>query len=164
MLKKSPSPSQRQNFIQNQNLSPTDGTLTSFLRRRAQEPLTIIPIPLPDDVTSSTPLHDYFFPDTRSQDLIAIMDTCLNDCYDVPRARDIFESTRKRNKKVKYLLNTQTYNKFLLAYTEMASRHEQHREEWLREAWLLFTKMENNEERVIPNAETYIIMTLTWHR
>lgn len=162
MLKPLP-PRYNPNLAQTQTFSPPDGTLTSFLRRRAQEPLTIVPIPLPDDATSSTPLHDYFFPDTRSQDLVAIMDTCLNDCYDVPRARDIFEATRKRNK-VKYLLNTQTYNKFLLAYSEMALRHEQHRDDWLREAWLLFTKMESGEERVVPNAESYVIMTLLWNR
>ncbi|GJJ10389.1 hypothetical protein Clacol_004615 [Clathrus columnatus] len=153
----------RPNFVQTQTHSPADGNLTSFLLRRAQEPLTIVPIPLPDDTQSSTPLHDYFFPDTRSQDLVAIMDTCLNDCYDVPRARDIFEATKKRNK-VRYLLNTQTYNKFLLAYAEMASRHELHQDEWLRETWLLFNKMEKGEERVVPNAETYVIMTLVWNR
>ncbi|KAF8520292.1 hypothetical protein JB92DRAFT_2709471, partial [Gautieria morchelliformis] len=65
--------------------------LNSFLRQRS--PLTIIATPLPDD-TSPDQLNDFFFPDSRSQDLLAVIDTCLNECYDVPRARDVFESMR----------------------------------------------------------------------
>ncbi|KAF8519384.1 DNA/RNA polymerase [Hysterangium stoloniferum] len=104
-----------------------------------------------------------FKPDTDSQDLLAVMDTCLNDCYDVPRARDIFELTRKQQC-LHSLLKTPIFNKFLISYGTMAARHEQHRKEWLHEAWLLFNRMQNGEESAVPNAETYVLMTLLWKR
>ncbi|KAF8520293.1 hypothetical protein JB92DRAFT_2828183 [Gautieria morchelliformis] len=35
----------------------------------------------------------------------------------------------------------------------MATRYEQHRGEWMQEAWLLFNRMEPGDENAIPNAE-----------
>jgi DNA-directed RNA polymerase, mitochondrial len=136
------------------------GHLNTFLRQRT--PLTIIPTPLPDD-TSPNQLNDFFFPDSRSQDLLAIIDTCLNECYDVPRARDVFESMRLQGRG-EFLLKIPLFNKFLQAYGAMAARHEQHRNEWIQEAWLLFNRMEAGDENAVPNAETYAIMALLWKR
>lgn len=137
----------------------TDDSLNAFLRKRAQEPITILPVPLPSDVTTSSPLHDYYYSDNRSQHLLAIMDTCLNDCYDVPRAREIFEATRT-NAKLRHLLKVGMFNKFLQSYGMMAMEHERHRVDWLKEAWMLFDRMEQNKENIAPNAETYIMMLL----
>ncbi|KAF8482192.1 hypothetical protein JB92DRAFT_3085829 [Gautieria morchelliformis] len=117
------------------------GHLNSFLRQRA--PLIIIPTPLPDDM-SPNQLNDFFFPDSRSQDLLAAIDTYLNECYDVPRAGD-----------------TPLFNKFLHAYGAMATRHEQHRGEWIQGAWLLFNRMEAGDENAIPKAEGYALL---WKR
>jgi len=91
------------------------------------------------------------------------MDTCLNDCYDVPRARQIFESTRHHNQ-LRHLLKTPTFNKFILAYGTMALRFEEHREAWLNEALTLFNRMETRQESVEPNAETYVAMLLLSQR
>ena len=134
--------------------------LNAFLRRTG--PLTIIPTPLPDD-SSSNQLNDFFFPDSRSQDLLAIIDTCLNECYDVPRARDVLESMRIQGRG-EFLLKVSLFNKFLQAYGTMAARHEQHKNEWIQEAWLLFNRMEAGDENAVPNAETYSIMALLWKR
>lgn len=138
----------------------SSGHLNAFLRHRA--PLTIVPTPLPDD-SSSNQLNDLFFPDSRSQDLLAIIDTCLNECYDVPRARDVFESMRIQGRG-RYLLKISIFNTFLQAYGTMAMKHEQHRDEWIQEAWLLFNRMEAGDENAVPNAETYAIMALLWKR
>lgn len=134
--------------------------LSAFLAKTS--PLTIIPTPLPDD-SSSNELNNFFFPDSRSQDLLAIIDTCLNECYDIPRARDVFESMRIQGRG-EYLLKIPLFNKFLLAYGAMAAKHEQHRDQWIQEAWLLFNRMEAGDEKAVPNAETYSIMALLWKR
>ncbi|KAF8578733.1 DNA/RNA polymerase [Ramaria rubella] len=145
----------------NSELFPLTGkSLTSFLRRGT--PLTILPIPLPTDSTSNH-INDFFFPDSHSQDLLAIIDTCLNECYDVPRARDVFESMRIQGRG-DFMLKIPIFNKFLQAYGTMAAKHEQHRGEWVQEAWLLFNRMEAGDEKAVPNAETYATMVLLCKR
>lgn len=134
--------------------------LNAFLRQRT--PLTIIPTPLPCDVPPNH-VNNLFFPDTHSQDLLAIIDTCLNECYDVPRARDVFESMRIQGHG-KFLFKIHLYNNFLKAYGAMAIRHDEQREEWIQDAWVLFSKMEAGDENVVPNADTYAIMALLWKR
>ncbi|KIJ34926.1 hypothetical protein M422DRAFT_181523 [Sphaerobolus stellatus SS14] len=130
----------------------------SFIRRRGNESITIIPVPLPEQAPKNS-LNDYFYPDSKSQDLFAIMDTCLNECYDVPRAREIFQSTQD-HPKLRHMLKIPMYNKFLLAYGTMASRFEQHRDAWLCEALTLFNRLESNLENVTPNAETYVVLAM----
>ncbi|KAF8554654.1 hypothetical protein OG21DRAFT_1389212, partial [Imleria badia] len=66
--------------------------MRGFLHRRV--PYTILPTPLPDQ-SHSTPLSTYFFPDSPTQDQLAVMDACLYNLYDVPRAKQIFERLRK---------------------------------------------------------------------
>ncbi|KAF8591711.1 DNA/RNA polymerase [Ramaria rubella] len=46
----------------------------------------------------------------------------------------------------------------------MAAKHEQHRGEWVQEAWLLFNRMEAGDEKAVPNAETYATMVLLCKR
>lgn len=143
-----------------QEPSPLAGKhLTAFLQQKT--PLTILPVPLPDDKTST--LNDFYFPDSHTQDLVAIIDTCLNECYDVPRARNVFEAMRMNNRG-EYLLKVPVFNKFLQAYAIMAARHETHREEWLKEAWILFNRMEAGEEKAVPDAVTYATMIQLWKR
>ncbi|KAI0816018.1 hypothetical protein BC628DRAFT_1296793, partial [Trametes gibbosa] len=62
-----------------------------FLRRPAK--YTILPTPLPADSVSEP--HDYLFTDSPTQDLIAVMDACLHNLHDVPRAKEIFERVRE---------------------------------------------------------------------
>ncbi|EIW56832.1 uncharacterized protein TRAVEDRAFT_127839, partial [Trametes versicolor FP-101664 SS1] len=62
-----------------------------FLRRPAQ--YTILPTPLPADAADET--HQHLFTDSPTQDRIAVMDACLHDLHDVPRAKEIFELLRE---------------------------------------------------------------------
>ncbi|KAH7922517.1 hypothetical protein BV22DRAFT_966565, partial [Leucogyrophana mollusca] len=64
--------------------------MQGFLRRRT--PYTILPTPLPDDKTSA--LNNFYFTDSPTQDQLAVMDACLHNSYDVPRAKSVFERLR----------------------------------------------------------------------
>ncbi|KAJ6615404.1 DNA/RNA polymerase [Mycena sp. CBHHK59/15] len=67
--------------------------LQVFLQRRT--PYTILPTPLPQDCTSEA--NDYWFSDSTTQDLMAVMDACLHNLYDVPRAKGIFDRLRNKS-------------------------------------------------------------------
>ncbi|KAI0351260.1 hypothetical protein OH77DRAFT_1387788, partial [Trametes cingulata] len=76
--------------------APAPGTaihhdMNDFLRRRPQ--YTILPTPLPTDVAEEE--HKYLFTDSPTQDLIAVMDACLHNLHDVPRAKGIFDRLRE---------------------------------------------------------------------
>ncbi|KAI0640997.1 hypothetical protein C8Q79DRAFT_892484, partial [Trametes meyenii] len=62
-----------------------------FLRRRSQ--YTILPTPLPSDVAADA--VDYMFTDSSTQDSISIVDACLHNLHDVPRAKEIFDRVRE---------------------------------------------------------------------
>lgn len=127
--------------------------LHAFLRRRLQ--YTYVPTPLPSDVHSD--LNDYYFPDTPTQDSLAVIDACLHGYYDVPRARFIFGQLREGPQKDS-VLSSRLYNLFLETYLEM-SRKEYHLQgTWLEEAWKLFEDLDSGSEPVQPNANTYAIM------
>lgn len=130
-----------------------------FLRRAA--PYTILPTPLPADHGSD--LHDIHFTDSPTQDLVAVIDACLHNLYDVPRAKQIFEGLRKSNK-AEAVLNTHLYNSLLEAFIAMAtSKDPENRITWLEDAWFLFNSMEKGTDAA-PNAATYSFMLLAWLR
>lgn len=130
--------------------------LASFLHRPT--PLTIVPTPTPG--MSETP--NRWFSDTKSVDMTAIIDACLHNLYDVPRAQDVF--ARLRTRRSSTLLTTALYNAFLEAYIGMAHKDEHQREYWIKEAWKLYHVMELGTEEVLPNPKTYSIMLLLWHQ
>jgi DNA-directed RNA polymerase, mitochondrial len=134
--------------------------LQRFLGRRPQ--FTMLPTPLPDDKSSA--LNDFYFPDSPTQDLVAVMDACMHNLYDVPRATQIFEKMRT-DKPGEPLLDVRVYNSFLETFIEMATIKEQdEREFWVKKAWTLFSVMEEGEERVVPTAGTYATMLIAWLR
>jgi len=140
-------------------VSSPNNDMGGFLKRRT--PYTILPTPLPNDRSSD--INDFWFIDSPTQDLLAVMDACLHNLYDVPRAKGIFE--RLRQKSTNPVLETRVYNAFLEAYINMAStRESNNRSFWVESAWELYEIMERGEETVKPNAGTYAIMLIAWHR
>ena len=130
---------------------------TQTLHRRV--PHTILPTPLPDQ-SHSAALNTYFFPGSLTQDRLAVMDACLYNLYDVPRAKQIFERLRKSTP-VESLLETRIYNAFLEAYVEMAPIKEPNdRALWGEEACSLYEAMENGSENIHSTAQTYAIILL----
>ena len=131
-----------------------------FLKRTT--PYTILPTPLPSDQSSQ--LNDLYFTDSPTQDLLAVIDACLHNFYDVPRAKQIFERLRKSSK-AEAVLNTHLYNSLLEAFIGMAtSKEPKNRFIWLEDAWILFDSMETGMEVAAPNATTYALMLAAWLR
>lgn len=134
--------------------------LQSFLTRRPQ--FTMLPTPLPDDKSSA--VNDFYFPDSPTQDLLAIMDACLHNLYDVPRAKQVFENMREKSRGDP-ILSARVYNSFLEAYVNMASTKETlNKTYWIKNAWNLFDLMERGQENVSPTAGSYAILLTAWLR
>ncbi|KAI0776637.1 DNA/RNA polymerase [Trametes elegans] len=131
----------------------------SFLRRRTQ--YTVLPTPMPADLVRSGQ-EQPLLTDTPTQDLVAVMDACLQHLHDVPRAKEIFERLRDSNRG-ELLMDSRVYNHFLEAYLEMALTKDQHNSSnWVEDAWILYNEMENGNERVHPTPNTYALMLRAW--
>ncbi|KAI6022796.1 DNA/RNA polymerase [Pisolithus microcarpus] len=134
--------------------------MQGFLKRGT--PYTILPSPLPIDRASSA--NSFLFPDSPTQDQLAVMHACLHSLYDVPRAKQVFERLR-RSPSAEHLLDARVYNSFLEAYVEVATTKEPNdRSLWIEDAWQLYHVMENGAEKVQPTPQTYAIMLLAWLR
>ncbi|KAL0061581.1 DNA-directed RNA polymerase [Marasmius tenuissimus] len=123
---------------------------------------TFLPSLLPESSSSSN--RPLWFADSFTQDQMAIINACLHNFFDVPRARSIFDRLRSERGSVTYL-EPRMYNAFLEAYIGMASNEsEPNKEYWLESAWELYDVIESEMERVAPSEETYATMLLAWHR
>jgi len=132
----------------------------SFLKRNTS--YTILPTPLPTNENSH--LNDLYFTDSPTQDLVAVIDACLHNFYDVSRAKQIFERLRKSSK-AEAVMGTSLYNSLLEAFIAMAtSKDPSNRLVWLEDAWVLFDSMERGLEVAAPNATTYALMLAAWLR
>ncbi|KAK7055086.1 DNA-directed RNA polymerase [Favolaschia claudopus] len=123
--------------------------LQSFLQRPAS--YTIIPPPLPSEFRSE--VNDLFFSDSATQDLLAVMNTCLFNLYDVPRAKGIFDRLRTQNSAA---LDQQVVNAMLEAYLKMAGQNEA--DYWMESFWELV------DSTVQPTAKTFATIFLAMHR
>ena len=132
----------------------------NFLKHSAS--YTILPTPLPTDQTSD--LNDLYFTDSPTQDLLAVINACLHNLYDIPRAKQIFERLRKTSK-AEALLSSGLYNSLLEAFIAMATtKGADHRLAWLEDVCALFDSMEAGTEVAAPNATTYALMLAVWLR
>ncbi|KAF5375440.1 hypothetical protein D9615_007971 [Tricholomella constricta] len=134
-----------------------ENELANFLQRSA--PYTILPTPLPSD--RSSPVNDMFYPDSTTQDLLSVMDACLHNLYDLPRAKGIFE--RLRAKPGNPALSTRVYNAFLEAYLTIASTRGP-KDVFLEYTWELYEALESGREKFVPDATTYSLMLIAHHR
>ena len=143
-----------------QNPAVGSKDMQSFLKRNTS--YTFLPTPLPHDQNSH--LNDLYFTDSPTQDSLAVIDACLHNHYDIPRAKQIFETLRK-GPKAEIVLSTRLYNTLLEAFIFMAaSKDPENRLVWLEDAWILFDSMETGMEVAVPDATTYAIMLTAWLR
>lgn len=134
--------------------------MQGFLRGRTA--YTILPTPLPDDQTSE--FSSFVFTDTPTQDSVSVIDACLHNLYDVPRAKGIFDRLRA-SRRGDPILSERLYNSILAAYLEMAStRDKLRRNHWVEDACALYESMEAGHDGVAPTQGTYALMLLIWHR
>lgn len=123
---------------------------------------TMLPTPLPEDKSSHT--NSMYFPDSPTQDLIAIIDACMHNCYDVPRAKMVFERLRSE-RRGDPILSAKLYNSVLDSYIRMAKEKDiGRRTHWIEDACALYEAMESGREKVLPTANTYAQMLLVWLR
>jgi DNA-directed RNA polymerase len=149
----------RQDFPAYMGKPVQEQSLESFLLARA--PCTFLPPPLPVD--KHTLANELLYGHSPTQDLLAVMDACLFDLFDVPRAKDIFD--RLRSSENNPIVEPKIYNAFLEAYLNMAIfREPDSRDYWVESAWNLYEIMESGAEKVAPVSGTYAIMLLHWLR
>lgn len=143
----------------NQNASMESEDMHSFLKQRTT-PYTLLPTPLPPDCHSH--LHSLHFTDSTTQDSLAVIDACIHNHYDIPRAKQIFETLRK-SPRAEVILDIRLYNSLLEVFISMATTKDPtNRLVWLEDAWTLFDSMERGTEVVTPNAATYATMLKAW--
>jgi len=130
--------------------------LSTFLHRPVQ--LTIVPQLYPNSQQNL----NAWYPDSQAIEMTGIIDACLHNQYDVPRAKTVF--ARLRAKAGNRLLTTSLYNAFLEAYVGMAQNDKLDRRRWIRDAWALYKILESGSEQVHPNSKTYSVMLFLWHQ
>nr|GAT52737.1 mitochondrial RNA polymerase [Mycena chlorophos] len=123
--------------------------LQSFLERPA--PIAMLPPPLPQNFRSS--LNDVWFTNSATQEMLAIMDACLHNLYDVPRAKTIFERLRDTDSGA---IDSRVVNAMLEAYLKTASQSDT--DYWVEALWELFNSM------VEPTAPAFAIALLATYR
>ncbi|KAL0952784.1 hypothetical protein HGRIS_007009 [Hohenbuehelia grisea] len=127
--------------------------------RRVGPGLTVLPTPLPQN---TLPLgSDAWYTDSPTQELIALIDVCLQNLYDVPRAKGIFD--RLRGQLASSVLEPRVYNTMLVAYLDKAAGDAK-KEYWFNELMSLYGIMEGGQEKVLPTESTYAVMLLAWIR
>ncbi|THV02643.1 DNA/RNA polymerase [Dendrothele bispora CBS 962.96] len=140
----------------------------------SQPRLTFLPTPRPEQSNQS---RVWWFQDSATQDLLAIMDACLHQLHDVPRAKGVFTRLRQKwtedaesssvtsstDPSSHPFLEPRLYNAFLEAYLSMAStpgKGTANKDYWIESAWELYDAMESGKEGVEPTAGTYATMLL----
>ena len=130
----------------------------TFLRTRT--PYTILPTPLPRDRQSE--INDLYYTDSSTQDLIAVMDACLHNGYDVSRAKEIFDDLRA--KRSEHILHPRLYTAFVEAYLDMALKDPEKKSLWIEDAWVLLDSLFSGEARVAVTTGAYALALLAWLR
>ncbi|KAH9986955.1 DNA/RNA polymerase [Russula vinacea] len=137
---------------------PGASDMQAFLRSRT--PYTILPPPLPQDRHSE--LNDLLYTDSPTQDIIAIMDACLHNSYDVPRAKEILENLRAN--RPEQILHPRLYTAFVAAYLDMAVKEPEKRSVWVEDAWALLDLLLSGNESVPIPSGAYALALVAWLR
>ena len=143
---------------ENAQSDPGASDMQAFLRSRT--PYTILPPPLPQDRHSE--LNDLLYTDSPTQDIIAIMDACLHNSYDVPRAKEILENLRAN--RPEQILHPRLYTAFVAAYLDMAVKEPEKRSVWVEDAWALLDLLLSGNESVPIPSGAYALALVAWLR
>jgi DNA-directed RNA polymerase len=138
--------------------NPNTSDMQTFLRSRT--PYTILPPPLP--LGRDSDLNDLLYTDSPTQDLISVMDACLHNCHDVPRAKGIFDNLRSKG--AEQILHPRLYTAFVEAYLEMAIKEPEKRALWVFDAWTLLDLQFSGNENVRVTSGAYSLALVAWLR
>ena len=142
-----------------QRTSPAPLRLTSFKDLRGPNFLTVLPTPLPVGEQDEAE-HQRYFPDSNSMALVAIVDACLSNFHDIPRAQSLFADLR-RDRKATNFIDVRVFNRFLYAYFTLAEDPNtlpKQAEKYRMQAWELYKSLVENKETVDPNPHTSALM------
>jgi hypothetical protein len=159
--------------VKAQRASPTPPRLNIPKDLRAPEFLTVLPTLLPVREQDAAE-HQRYFPDSSLMGLMAIVDACLANLHDIPRAQSLFADLRLDRKAANFM-DVRVFNRFLHAYFSSAESPDtlsREAEKYRMQAWELYKSMVGNNERAVPNPHTgalmlrgllrYIIITAAW--
>lgn len=132
--------------------------MQTFLRSRT--PYTILPAPLPQDKHSE--LNDLLYTNSPMQDLIAVMDACLHNGYDVPRAKEIFDNLRARG--AEQIVHPRLYTAFVAAYLDMGIKEPGKKSMWVEDAWILLDSLFSGNEKISVTPGAYALALIAWLR
>jgi DNA-directed RNA polymerase len=121
---------------------------------------TLLPPPLPSDKQSE--LNDLYYTDSPTCDMIAVMDACLHNCYDVQRAKEIFDDLRA--KRSEQILHPRLYTAFVEAYLNMALKEPEKKAIWVEDAWFLLDSLFGGQEKVAVTSGAYALALIAWLR
>ena len=130
----------------------------TFLRSRT--PYTILPPPRP--LGEGSGLNDLLYTDSPTQDLISVMDACLHNGYDVPRAKEIFDNLRAKG--ARQIIHPRLYTAFVEAYLDMALKEPMKKSLWIEDAWTLLDSLFKGTERVSVTSGAYALALVAWLR
>lgn len=138
--------------------TPLSSVILGYLERKS--PITILPTPLPHG-SAQVEGYDQWFKDSKAQDMSGIIDACLYNLVDVPRAQNVFD--RLRRQAGSSILGSGLYNSLLNAYLGMSLNEPSKKNYWVEEAWKLYNILESEEDDVQPTAKTYSTILAVWH-
>jgi len=90
------------------------------------------------------------------------MDACLHNCYDVHRAKAIFDNLRA--KRAEQILHPRLYTAFVEAYLEMALKESEKKSLWVEDAWILLDSLFSGQEKVAVTTGAYALALIAWLR
>jgi hypothetical protein len=137
---------------------PSNNNMHTFLQSRT--PYTILPPPLP--LGNHSELNNVLYTDSPTRDRISIMDACLHNGHDVPRAKEIFDNLRASG--AKQIIHSRLYLAFVEAYLDMAFQQPEQRSLWVEDAWTLLDSLFSGNENVSVNSGTYALALVAWLR
>jgi len=138
--------------------NPNTSDMHTFLRSRT--PYTILPPPLP--LHKDSELNDLLYTNSPTQDLISVMDACLHNCYDVPRAKEIFDNLRSKG--AEQIIHPRLYTAFVEAYLDMALKEPEQRSLWVEDVWTLLDILFSGIEKVSVTSGAYALALIAWLR
>ena len=145
--------------VKTQRVSPAPLRLNSFKELRGPEFLTVLPTPLPVGEQGAAE-HQRYFPDSSAMALVAMVDACLTNFHDIPRAQLLFADLR-RDRKATSSLDVRVFNRFLHAYFTLAEDPNtsiEPAQNYRMHAWELYKSMVENKETAEPNSHTSALM------
>ena len=92
--------------------------------------------------------------------MCTMVDACLHNLFDVPRAESVFQAMRNERSPA---LEIGLYNTFLETYLALANKEPTEANKHIEGALRLYDSVIHEKEPVSPNPRTFSVMLAFWH-